>query len=90
MAKRGKLEIIRDILKIIQENHNSIKPTPLLRKSNISSIRFKEYFSELIEKEFIKEVVDKKEEKFISLTDKGFKFLEKYKTIVSFIDEFEL
>ena len=89
MAKRGKLEIIRDILKIIQENHNSIKPTPLLRHSNISSSRFKEYFSELIKKKFVKEM-NIKGNKYISLTEKGLRFLEKYKTIVNFIDEFEL
>ena len=89
MAKRGKLEIIKDILNIIQENRNSIKPTPLLRQSNISSSRFKEYFSELLEKRFVKEVYNKGN-KFISLTEKGLRFLEKYKTIVNFIDEFEL
>jgi predicted transcriptional regulator len=89
MAKRGKLDIIRDILKIIQENHNSIKPTPLLRQSNISSSRFKEYFSELIKKKIVSEI-NHKSNKFISLTEKGLRFLEKYKTIVNFIDEFEL
>jgi len=89
MAKRGKLEIIKVILKIIRENRNSIKSTPLLRQSNISSARFKEYFSELLDKKFVKEF-NHKGKRFISLTDKGFKFLEKYKTIINFIDEFEL
>ena len=74
MAKRNKLEIIKDILNIIQENR-SIKPTPLLRKSNLSSSRFKEYYSELLQKEF---------------TKKGREYLEKYFVIISFIDEFEL
>ena len=89
MAKRNKLGIIRDILKIIKENNNQIKPTPLLRKSNISSTRFKKYSNELFQKEFIKKI-SHKNEKFISLTQKGFKFLEKYQTIINFIDEFEL
>ncbi len=89
MVKRGKLEIMKDILNIIKENKNLIKPTPLLRKSNLSSQRFQKYFSELIKKGFIKEVEDKNG-KLIGLTDKGFKFLERYRTIISFIDEFEL
>ena len=89
MAKRGKLEIIKDILTLIKDHRNSIKPTPLLRQSNISSSRFKEYFNELLERNFIREIIHKKR-KTISLTEKGLKFLEKYKTIVSFIDEFEL
>jgi predicted transcriptional regulator len=87
--KRGKLEIMRDILFIIRENRNLIKTTPLLRKSNLSSSRFQEYFSELKEKGFIREV-EEKTGKLVTLTEKGFKFLERYQTIISFIDEFEL
>ena len=90
MAKRERLEIIKDILKIIQDNHNSIKITPLIRKSNLSSSRFSEYFSELLKKDFIKEIIDKDGKKNISLTEKGSQYLDKYKTIVGFIEEFEL
>jgi predicted transcriptional regulator len=90
MAKRGKLEIIKDILKVIQENRNFIKPTPLLRKSGLSSSRFKEYYNELIERQLISEMRNDKSEVHILLTENGFKFLEKYRTIVEFIDEFDL
>jgi predicted transcriptional regulator len=90
MVKRVKLEIMRDVLKIIQDNRNSIKPTPLLRKSQMSSLRFREFYLELIQKNFIREVVDEKQDKYVTLTEKGFKFLERYRTIVDFIDEFEL
>ncbi len=94
--KRERLEVIFDILKIIEKNQNSIKPTPLLRFSNLSSQRFSEYYKELLNKKFVKEIIEpstKKNssvKKFITLTDKGFKYLEKYKTIIKFIDEFEL
>jgi predicted transcriptional regulator len=88
MSKRGKLEIIRDILAILQQT-NKIRLTPLLRKSNLSSKRFYTYYKELIQKDLIQETTSKNT-KFISLTEKGFKFLEKYQTIVNFIDEFEL
>jgi len=89
MAKRNKLEIIKDILTIIQSNQNFIKITPLIRKSNLSSSNFKEYYLELLKKNFIKKTSDLNN-KFISLTDRGLMFLEKYKTIIGFIDEFEL
>lgn len=88
--KRDRLSVIHDFLRIIQENSNSIKPTPLLRKSNLSSQSFSEYFDEMKFKGLIKEVLDKKSKKSITLTDKGFKYLEKYKLILGFIDEFEL
>ncbi len=88
--KRDRLEVIYDILKIIQEHKNSIKPTPLLRYSNLSSQRFSGYYKELLEKEFVKEIQDKKNKRFITLTDKGFKYLERYKSIISFIDDFDL
>lgn len=90
MKKRDRLEVIYDILSIIRDKNNSIKPTPLLRFSNLSSQRFSEYFKELKEKDLIKEIKDTKGKKFITLTDKGFKFLEKYKMILGFIDEFDL
>lgn len=88
--KRARLEIIRDILKIIKENNNSIRGTPLLRKTNLSSSRFKEYYADLLDKSLVIESKNVHGEKFVSLTDKGFKFLDKYQAIVSFIDEFEL
>ena len=88
--KRDRLEIIYSILKIIQDSGNSIKPTPLLRFANMSSQSFSEYYKELMKKEFIRESLDKKQRKYITLTDKGFKFLEKYKLILGFIEEFEL
>ncbi len=89
MAKRSRLEIIKDILSIIQSNQNSIKITPLIRKSNLSSSNFYEYHSELLKKEFIKETTHSNN-KSVSLNDKGLRFLEKYKTIINFIDEFGL
>ncbi len=90
MAKRGKLDIMRDILKVVQDNGNSIKPTPLLRKSNLASARFKEYCDELVEKGFVKSSEAEKGKRYVVLTEKGLRFLEKYKVIVDFIDEFGL
>ncbi len=89
MGKRAKLEIMKDILEIIKKNKNSIKPTPLLRKSGLSSASFKEYYVDLIRRNLVKEVINK-EEKFIILTDMGFRFLERYRSIVDFIEEFDL
>ncbi len=88
--KRDRLEIIHTILKIVQDHGNSIKPTPLLRFTNVSSQSFKEYYDELIDKEFIREEEDKKKRKYVTLTDKGFKYIEKYKLVLGIIDEFEL
>lgn len=88
--KRDRLEIIYTILKIIRDKNNSVRPTPLLRFTNVSSQSFKEYYDELLEKKFIREIFDKKNKKTVSLTDKGFKFIEKYTYILGFIEEFEL
>jgi len=89
MAKRGKLEVMRDMLMIIKDNRNMIKTTPLLRKSGLSSASFREYYADLLEGKFIKEITEK-QDRFIILTEKGFKFLERYKAIIDFIEEFEL
>ncbi|MEW5896655.1 MAG: winged helix-turn-helix domain-containing protein [Nanoarchaeota archaeon] len=88
--KRERLGIIFDILKIIRDNHNSIRFTPLLRSSNLSSSSFSEYHKELLSKNLIKEIIDADGKKYITLTDNGFKYLEKYKHISDFIEEFDL
>ncbi len=90
MAKRGRLEIMENTLNIIRENRNFIRPTVLLRKSKMSSMKFKDYYNDLIKNGFIKEIFDDDDRKHVSLTEKGMKFLERYKVIIDFIDEFEL
>ena len=90
MVKRERLGIIFDILNIIKENKNSIRATPLLRYSNLSSQRFFEYLSELLEKNFIIEIENKSGVKYYSLSDKGLRFLENYQAITGFIEEFDL
>jgi predicted transcriptional regulator len=89
MKKRNRLEVIFDILKVIRDNRNSIKPTPLQRKSNLSSSSFSEYCSELVSKGFVREIAEK-DGKYLTLTDKGYKYLEKYRLILGLIQEFEL
>jgi len=88
--RRDKLEVIYDILRTISINHNSIRFTPLLRHSNLSSQSFAGYINELLQKGFIREIQDKKGKKFITLTDKGFEYLSKYRLVLGFIDEFDL
>lgn len=84
------MEVIFDILKIVRDHSNSIKPTPLLRYSNLSSSGFSDYYAELTAKGFLKEIEDSRGKKYVTLTDKGFTYLGKYKLILGFIDEFEL
>lgn len=75
---------------MIRRHNNAIKPTPLLRYSNLSSQSFAKYLDELMEREFIKEDRDKKKKKVIVLTKKGHEYLMKYKTITKFIEDFSL
>lgn len=86
--KRERLEIINDILSVIRDN-SKIKPTRLLYSSNLSPQMFKEYINELLDKSFVEEVKEKNK-RFYSLTDKGYKFLERYKIFTDFVDEIGL
>jgi predicted transcriptional regulator len=87
--KRHRLEVIYDFLRIIREHRNSIRPTPLLRLANLSTGSFSEYCDELTLKGFIK-TIDDKDGKYLTLTDKGFKYLEKYRLVLGLLDEFGL
>ena len=88
--KRGRLEVTFDILTLVRDHHNSVRPTPLLRKSNLSSSGFSDYYVELINKGFVKEVAGEDGKRYVTLTDKGFRYIEKYALIRGLIDEFEL
>ena len=89
MKKRERLEIIHDILKAIKEKGSNVKPTHILYKSNLSHVMLKEYLGELIDKDFIIERNDKKGKKY-SLTEKGFKYLEEFSVIQSFVESYGL
>ncbi|MDD5012630.1 MAG: winged helix-turn-helix domain-containing protein [Candidatus Nanoarchaeia archaeon] len=87
--KRERLEVIRDILNTIKQNRE-IKPTRLLYASNLSPQMFKEYINELIAKEFIKLEISDNEKKTFTLTKKGNDFLQEYKIIENFVENFGL
>lgn len=89
VKKRERLDVIKDILRAVRENRQ-IKPTRLLYASNLSPQMFKDYINELISKGFIKLDIDEKEKKTFSLTNKGNEFLEEYKVIENFIENFGL
>ena len=89
-GKRGRLKVVFDILNAISSNKNKIKPTPLLRYSNLSSQLFNRYIKELTEKKLLKVVNDAKGRKHFALTEKGYRYVEKYSSIVSFMNEFDM
>ncbi|WP_321419601.1 winged helix-turn-helix domain-containing protein [uncultured Methanomethylovorans sp.] len=89
MKKRERLEIIYDILYLISSNGNLIRPTPLLRKSNLSSSQFDNYITELIEKGFV-EIHTVEYKQNYRLKKKGFEYLQKYRVILKIIEDFNL
>lgn len=88
--KRGRLEIVYDIMAAMRDKKDPIVPTHLLYKSNLSHDRLKGYIDELKEKNFIAEVADKKGRKRYSLTTEGFRFLEGFKQLREFTKSFGL
>ncbi len=87
--RRNKLEIVRDVLKSIQDKGGVIKPTHLLYKSNLSHNRLKEYVDELTGKSLIMEQ-ELKGKTMIVLTQQGYEFLEKFDKLREFTDAFGL
>ncbi|HLC85510.1 MAG TPA: winged helix-turn-helix domain-containing protein [Candidatus Nanoarchaeia archaeon] len=88
--KRDRLEIIHDILLVIRERGDRVKPTHILYKSNLSHQRLQEYMTELIGKGFIIEKQAKGGGKTYELTDKGFNYLRDYATIRNFMESYGL
>lgn len=88
--KRSRLEIIKDILKVIRDSNSSISPTKLQRFSNLSYQMFEEYLGELESKGMVELKQYKGKRNVYSLTPKGKQFLDKYEDFVSFLREFGL
>lgn len=88
--RREKLDIIKDILKSIQDKGGEIKPTHLLYKSNLSHEGMKRYVGELMEKQMMQETEDKKGNKKFIITEQGLKFLQDYQRIKEFTNSFGL
>ena len=87
--RRGKLEIIADILRSIQNKEGKIKPTHLLYKSNLSHAKLMEYVDILLEKGMIEERLVKGKKMFF-MKDQGHKFLLEFERIKEFSDSFGL
>ena len=87
--RRGKIEIIADILSSIQNKEGKIKPTHLLYKSNLSHAKLKEYLGILIKKGMIEERTIKGKKMFF-LKDQGHKFLKEFERIKEFSESFGL
>ena len=90
--KRSRLEVIRDILKVISERADrtgGVKPTHILYKSNLSYQMMDEYLNELKTKEFVVEKITKEGKRY-TITEKGLKFLQEYQTVAGFMDSFGL
>ena len=89
VKRRGRLEIIADILRSIQDKKGNIKPTHLLYKSNLSHAKLKEYVDILMKKGMIEEQEVKGRKMFI-MKDPGHKFLLEFERIKEFSDSFGL
>ena len=87
--KRDRLQVIYDILEVIRDIGENIKPTHILYKSNLSHQMMQQYLGELITKEFIIEKETKKGKTY-SLTEKGFNYLKEYQQITRFVESFGL
>lgn len=87
--KRGRLEVIRDILEVIRARNGRIKPTHILYKSNLSYKMMDGYLKELIEKGMIQEQPLARGKTYVIL-DKGLKYLSEYESIAKFTENFGL
>lgn len=88
-SRRSKIDVVMDILVSIQNKGGAIKPTHLMYKSNLSHKLLKEYVLELKSRSLIEEITIK-ENRYVTLTEKGQEFLARLKRMKEFIEAFGL
>ena len=87
IARRSKMQIYIDILKLLQNSNGRMKKTHIVYKANLTHVRLKEYLEFLMSKEFIEEKPLGREKMFI-LTENGTKFLENANKLKKISDAF--
>lgn len=87
--RRSRIDIINDILEAIQRKGGKIKPTHLMYKANLSHKLMTSYLEELMSKELVQEIREK-EYRYLTITDEGYKFIEKFKQMKDFKESFGL
>ena len=85
--RRTKLTIFSDILRLLQRNNGSAKPTHILYGANLSHKRMKQYLEEMLASNFI-ERVDAKGKTVYKITKRGQEFLMQAKKIKQFSEAF--
>ncbi|MCF7871483.1 hypothetical protein K9L97_00430 [Candidatus Woesearchaeota archaeon] len=88
--KRGRLDIIEDMLLAIQKKGGEIKPTHLMYKSNLSYKQMNLYLEELIGKEFVERIQKNEDREVIVIKDRGHHFLSKLQEMRQFEKTFGL
>lgn len=81
--KRSRIEIIADMLSSIQDKGGEIKPTHLMYKSNMAHSQMKIYLDDLLDKDLVQKI-NRKNNDYIILTDKGYAFMRKFKEMKEF------
>lgn len=78
--RRSKIQVLIDILRVIQREGGSARPTHILYKANLSHKLLKSHLGLLIEKDFI-EQRQYGDKVYYSITQKGVEFIVEYRKV---------
>ncbi len=87
--RRGRMEIVMDMLTSIQEKGGKIKPTHLMYKANLSHKLMNTYLEDLMKNELVAEV-EGKHSKYLIIKEKGLNFISEFRKMKQFQETFGL
>ena len=88
-ARRTKMQVIADVLRVIQTGNGRVKPTHILYKANLSHKLLKEHLNVLLQKGFVEVELDDSRT-YYKITEKGQKFISEFRKVEKLSQAFGL
>ncbi len=78
--RRSKITVLVDVLRVVQRENTSVKPTHIMYKANLSHKLLKDHLNTLMQKGFLEQEL-RGDKVYYKITKKGREFVQEFRKI---------